>query len=68
MKKVKNIALKYLDNIDVYIKKDLNHLDRFVIIVSKSHWQTVIRVLYMLYKLVYLNNSGGIRFPNDFYF
>lgn len=36
-KKVKNIALKYLDNIDVYIKKDLNHLDRFVIIVSKSH-------------------------------
>ena len=34
-KLVKNLALKYLDNIDVYIKKDLNNLDRFVIIVSK---------------------------------
>ena len=32
---VKNIALKYLDNIDVFIKKDLNNLDRFVIIVSR---------------------------------
>lgn len=34
-KKVKDIALKYLDNIDVYIKKDLANLDRFVIIVSR---------------------------------
>lgn len=34
-KLVKNLALKYLDNIDVFIKKDLNNLDRFVIIVSK---------------------------------
>ena len=33
-KLVKNLALKYLDNIDVFIKKDLNNLDRFVIIVS----------------------------------
>ena len=36
-KLVKDIALKYLDNIDVFIKKDLNNLDRFVIIVSKSN-------------------------------
>ena len=35
-KLVKNLALKYLDNIDVFIKKDLNNLDRFVIIVSKN--------------------------------
>ena len=35
-KLVKDIALKYLDNIDVFIKKDLNNLDRFVIIVSKN--------------------------------
>lgn len=34
-KLVKNLALKYLDDIDVFIKKDLNNLDRFVIIVSK---------------------------------
>ena len=34
-KKVKNIALKYLDNVDIYIKKDLNNLDRFVFIISK---------------------------------
>ena len=36
-KLVKNLALKYLDNIDVFIKKDLNYLDRFVIIVSKNN-------------------------------
>lgn len=36
-KLVKNLALKYLDNIDVFIKKDLNNLDRFVIIVSKNN-------------------------------
>ena len=36
-KLVKDIALKYLDNIDVFIKKDLNNLDRFVIIVSKNN-------------------------------
>ena len=36
-KLVKNFALKYLDNIDVFIKKDLNNLDRFVIIVSKNN-------------------------------
>ena len=35
-KLVKNLALKYLDNIDVFIKKDLNNLDRFVIIASKN--------------------------------
>ena len=35
-KLVKDLALKYLDNIDVFIKKDLNNLDRFVIIVSKN--------------------------------
>ncbi len=34
---VKNLALKYLDNIDVFIKKDLNYLDRFVIIVSENN-------------------------------
>lgn len=34
-KLVKNLALKYLNNIDVFIKKDLNNLDRFVIIASK---------------------------------
>ena len=34
-KLVKNLALKYLDNIDVFIKKDLNNLDRFVIIRSR---------------------------------
>ena len=33
--KIKNIALKYLDNIDIYIEKDLNNLDRFVFIISK---------------------------------
>ena len=33
--KIKNIALKYLDNIDIYIEKDLNDLDRFVFIISK---------------------------------
>ena len=36
-KLVKNLALKYLDNIDVFIKKDLNNLDRFVIIASKNN-------------------------------
>ena len=36
-KLVKNLALKYLDNIDVFIKKDLNYLDRFVIIVSENN-------------------------------
>ena len=36
-KLVKDIALKYLDNIDVFIKKDLNNLDRFVIIVRKNN-------------------------------
>ena len=36
-KKVRDIALKYLDNVDIYIKKDLNNLDRFVIITSKNH-------------------------------
>ncbi len=35
-KKVRDIALKYLDNVDIYIKKDLNNLDRFVIITSKN--------------------------------
>ena len=35
-KLVKNLALKYLDNIDVFMKKDLNNLDRFVIIASKN--------------------------------
>lgn len=34
-KLVKNLALKYLDNINVFIKKDLNNLDRFVIIRSR---------------------------------
>ena len=34
-KRIKDMALNYLDNIDVYIKKDLNNLDRFVIIVSR---------------------------------
>ena len=34
-KKIKDMALNYLDNIDVYVKKDLNNLDRFVIIVSR---------------------------------
>ena len=34
-KLVKNLALKYLDDIDVFIKKDLNNLDRFVIIRSR---------------------------------
>ena len=34
-KKVKDIALRYLDNVDIYIKKDLNNLDRFVFIISK---------------------------------
>lgn len=36
-KLVKDLALKYLDNIDVFIKKDLNNLDRFVIIASKNN-------------------------------
>lgn len=36
-KLVKDLALKYLDNIDVFIKKDLNNLDRFVIIVRKNN-------------------------------
>ena len=35
-KLVKDLALKYLDNIDVFIKKDLNNLDRFVIISKKE--------------------------------
>lgn len=35
-KLVKDFALKYLDNIDVFIKKDLNNLDRFVIISKKE--------------------------------
>lgn len=34
-KLVKDLAIKYLDNIDVFIKKDLNNLDRFVIIRSR---------------------------------
>ena len=34
-KKIKEYANKYLDNINVYVKKDLNNLDRFVIIVSR---------------------------------
>ena len=36
-KLIKNLALNYLDNIDVFIKKDLNNLDRFVIISSKKN-------------------------------
>ena len=34
-KKIKEYANNYLDNINVYIKKDLNNLDRFVIITSR---------------------------------
>lgn len=33
--KIKKIANKYLDNIDIFIEKDLNNLDRFVFIVSR---------------------------------
>jgi len=40
-KRIKDMALNYLDNIDVYIKKDLNNLDRFVIIVSRWIWRKV---------------------------
>ena len=36
-KLVKDLALKYLDPITVFIKKDLNNLDRFVIIVRKNN-------------------------------
>ena len=34
-KKIKEYANNYLDNINVYVKKDLNNLDRFVIITSR---------------------------------
>ncbi len=34
-KKIKEYASIYLDNINVYVKKDLNNLDRFVIITSR---------------------------------
>ena len=33
---VKNLAYKYLDNIDVYVEKDYSDKDRFVFIVSKE--------------------------------